>query len=101
MARSRDLAKFDRMIDFGRALPGLRRRLRHDLALSGLPREKVLAVIVTLLDITRVRIGNPEYARQNSFGLSTLRNRHVQFIRDGRALLRFRGKGGVRHECRG
>ena len=94
----RDLAKFDRMIDFGGALPKLRRRLRRDLALRGLPRDKVLAVIVSMLDSTRARIGNPEYARQNSFGLSTLRNRHVQFVRDGRALLRFRGKGGVRHD---
>jgi DNA topoisomerase I len=94
----RDLAKFDRMVEFGAALPKLRQRLRRDLALRGLPRRKVLAVIVSMLDTTRARIGNPEYARQNSFGLSTLRNRHVQFIRDGRALLRFRGKGGVRHE---
>ena len=94
----RDSAKFDRMIDFGSALPRLRQRLRRDLALRGLPREKVLAVIVSMLDSTRARIGNPEYARQNSFGLSTLRNRHVQFVRDGRALLRFRGKGGVPHE---
>jgi DNA topoisomerase-1 len=94
----RDLAKFDRMIDFGSALPKLRQRLRRDLARHGLPREKVLAVIVSMLDSTWARIGNPEYARQNSFGLSTLRNRHVQFIRDGRALLRFRGKGGVRHQ---
>jgi len=94
----RDRAKFDRMIDFAGALPKLRQRLRHDLARGGLPREKVLAVIVSMLDSTRARIGNPEYARQNSFGLSTLRNRHVQFIRDGRALLRFRGKGGVQHE---
>ena len=94
----RDLAKFDRMVDFGRALPKLRRRLRHDLGRSGLPREKVLAVIVSMLDSTRVRIGNAEYARNKSFGLSTLRNRHVEFIRDGRAVLRFRGKGGTRHE---
>ena len=94
----RDQAKFDRMIDFAGALPKLRQRLRRDLARRGLPREKVLAVIVSMLDSTRARIGNREYARQNSFGLSTLRNRHVQFIRDGRALLRFRGKGGVQHE---
>ena len=94
----RDLAKFDRMIDFGSALARLRQRLRRDLARRGLPREKVLAVIVSMLDSTRARIGNPEYARQNSFGLSTLRNRHVQFVRDGRALLKFRGKGGVQHE---
>ena len=96
--QQRDIAKFDRMIEFGGALPRLRRRLRSDLARRGLPREKVLAVIVSMLDTTRARIGNPEYARQNSFGLSTLRNRHVRFVRDGRALLRFRGKGGVQHE---
>jgi DNA topoisomerase IB len=94
----RDLAKFDRMPAFGGALPKLRRQLKRDLARSGLPREKVLAVIVSMLDSTRARIGNPEYARQNSFGLTTLRNRHVEFVRDGRALLRFRGKGGVPHE---
>ena len=94
----RDRAKFDRMVDFAGALSKLRRQLRRDLARGGLPREKVLAVIVSMLDSTRARIGNPEYARQNTFGISTLRNRHVQFIRDGRALLRFRGKGGVQHE---
>ena len=83
---------------FGEALPRLRRRLRRDLALPGLPREKVLAVIVSLLDATRVRIGNAEYARDNdSYGLTPLRNRHVQFVRDGRLLFRFRGKGGAEH----
>jgi DNA topoisomerase IB len=87
------------MTEFGAALPKLRRRLCRDLALPGLPREKVLAVVGSLLDSTRVRIGNSEYARDNnSFGLTTLRNRHVSFIRDGRALLRFRGKGGTEHE---
>jgi DNA topoisomerase IB len=97
----RDSAKFDRMIDFGRALPRLRKRLRRDLALRGLPREKVLAVVVSLLDTTRLRIGNPEYARDNkSFGLSTLRDRHVRFIRDGRAVFVFRGKGGAVQEAR-
>ena len=96
---TRDGNKFDRMADFGAALPKLRRRLRRDLALPGLPRDKVLAVVGSLLDTTRVRIGNPEYARDNnSFGLTTLRNRHVSFIRDHRALLRFRGKGGAEHE---
>jgi DNA topoisomerase IB len=95
----RDGAKFERMIEFGDALPRLRKRLRRDLALPGLPREKVLAVVVSLLDATRVRIGNAEYARDNnSYGLTTLRNRHVQFIRDGRLLFRFRGKGGADHE---
>jgi DNA topoisomerase IB len=95
----RDGAKFERMPAFGEALPKLRRRLKRDLALPGLPREKVLAVIVSLLDATRVRIGNAEYARENdSYGLTTLRNRHVQFVRDGRLLFRFRGKGGAEHE---
>lgn len=95
----RDDAKFERMIEFGEALPRLRLRLRRDLALPGLPREKVLAVIVSLLDATWVRIGNAEYARDNnSYGLTTLKNRHVQFIRDGRLLFLFRGKGGADHE---
>jgi DNA topoisomerase IB len=95
----RDGAKFERMIEFGEALPRLRLRLRRDLALPGLPREKVLAVIVSVLDATRLRIGNAEYARDNnSYGLTTLKNRHVQFIRDGRLLFRFRGKGGAEHE---
>jgi DNA topoisomerase IB len=95
----RDGAKFERMVEFGEALPRLRMRLRRDLALPGLPREKVLAVIVSLLDATWVRIGNAEYARDNnSYGLTTLKNRHVQFIRDGRLLFRFRGKGGADHE---
>jgi DNA topoisomerase I len=95
----RDSVKFERMIEFAQALPKLRRRLRSDLARPHVPREKVLALIVSLLDTTRVRIGNPEYARDNnSFGLSTLRNRHVSFSRDGRAVLSFRGKGGAPHE---
>jgi DNA topoisomerase IB len=95
----RDSAKFGRMVSFGERLPALRRKLTRDLALPGLPREKVLAVVVSLLDATRVRVGNSEYARDNkSFGLTTLRNRHVSFIRDGRAVLNFRGKGGVPHE---
>jgi DNA topoisomerase I len=95
----RDSAKFGRMVAFGEQLPKLRRKLQRDLSLAGLPREKVLAVVVSLLDATRVRVGNSEYARDNkSFGLTTLRNRHVSFIRDGRAVLNFRGKGGVQHE---
>jgi DNA topoisomerase I len=95
----RDSAKFDRMVAFGEALPKLRRKFRRDLGLPGLPREKVLAVVVSILDATRLRIGNTEYARDNkSFGLTTLRNRHVSFIRDGRAVLNFRGKGGIQHE---
>ncbi len=97
--QARDSAKFDRMVSFGEGLAKLRRKLKRDLALPGLPRNKVLAVVVSLLDATRVRIGNIEYARDNkSFGLTTLRDRHVTFIRDGRAVLNFRGKGGVQHE---
>src|SRR6202049_4206236 len=97
--RVRDSAKFDRMVAFGEALPKLRRKLRRDLGLPGLPREKVLAVGVTILDPPRVRIGHSEYARDNKrFGLTTLRNRHVSFIRDGRAVLNFRGKAGIQHE---
>jgi DNA topoisomerase IB len=95
----RDDAKFGRMVTFAESLPRLRRTLARDLARPGLPREKVLAVVVSILDATRVRVGNMEYARDNkSFGLTTLRNRHVSFIRDGRAILNFRGKGGVQHE---
>src|ERR1700733_10439487 len=95
----RDSAKFERMVSFGEKLSRLRRILKRDLAKPGLPREKVLAAVVTLLDATRIRVGNSEYARDNkSFGLTTLRNRHVKFIRDGRAVLNFRGKGGVQHE---
>ena len=96
---ARDGAKFERMVAFGEALPCLRRRLKVDLARPGLPREKVVAVVVSLLDATRIRIGNAQYARDNaSFGLTTLKNRHVQFVRDGRARFRFRGKGGAEHE---
>jgi DNA topoisomerase I len=95
----RDDEKFERMIAFGEALPRLRRRLQADLARDGLPRDKVLATVVRLLDTTRARVGNEEYARENrSYGLTTLRNRHVQFVRDGRMRLLFRGKGGVEHE---
>jgi DNA topoisomerase I len=96
---ARDDTKFGRMVAFGEALPRLRRQLGRDLALRGLPRDKVLAIIVSILDATRVRIGNAEYARSNSsYGLTTLRNRHVQFVRNGGMLLRFRGKGGAEHE---
>lgn len=95
----RDCAKFDRMAAFVAALPALRRRLKSALALAELPREKVLACVVTLLSTSAVRVGNAEYARTNgSFGITTLRNRHVSFARGGRAILNFAGKGGVRHE---
>lgn len=97
--RTRDNGKFSKMIEFGAQLPKLRRRLRQDLALPGLPKNKVLAVIVTLLDETMIRVGNEEYARTNqSYGLTTLRNKHVRFLRDGRASFNFRGKSGRQHE---
>jgi DNA topoisomerase IB len=96
---TRDDGKFSRMIEFGMRLPRLRRRLKRDLALTGLPKEKVLAVIVTLLDETLIRVGNKEYARTNrSYGLTTLRDDHVKFLRDGRASFAFRGKSGREHE---
>jgi len=95
----RDEGKFTRMVEFASHLPRLRRRLRRDRALPGLPKDKVLAVVVTLLDETLIRVGNEEYARTNhSYGLTTLRNRHVKFLRDGRATFVFRGKGGRVHE---
>lgn len=98
---TRDDGKFLRLVRFGERLPHLRRIVRRDLALRGLPEAKVLAVIVSLLAETGIRIGNEEYARQNgSYGLTTLRDRHVTFLRQGRAVLRFRGKSGQAHEAR-
>ena len=98
-ARVRGDGKFDRVIAFGLALPKLRRRLRRDLKLPGFPQDKVLAIVVALLAETLVRVGNPEYARDNrSYGLTTLRNRHLELVRGGRARMRFRGKSGQEHE---
>ena len=94
----RDQAKFDRMIAFARALPRIRRRVARDLRRPRLDREKVLAAVVRLLETTHVRIGNEEYAQQNrSFGLTTLRNRHVRIGR-GTIHFEFRGKSGKAHE---
>ncbi len=93
----RDEVKFERMLNFGKALPQIRRTVDAALSLPGLPREKVLATIVHLLEVTMMRIGNEEYARTNkSFGLTTLRSRHVTVA--GKAIeFRFRGKSGVFH----
>jgi DNA topoisomerase-1 len=90
--------KFDRMLAFAEALPRIRRRCDKDLARRGLPREKVIAGVVRLLETTLIRVGNDEYARLNrSFGLTTLRNRHVRI--EGYAIrFRFRGKSGQDHE---
>lgn len=94
----RDETKYGRMLAFARALPRIRRRVHQDLAAPGLPREKVLATVVRLLECTLIRVGNEEYARQNeSFGLTTLRERQVR-VRGGRLQFRFRGKSGVHHD---
>ncbi len=75
----RDEAKYGKMLIFGRVLPKIREQVKHDMALHGLPKRKVLAAIVALLEKTMMRIGNEEYAKQNkSFGLTTLRNRHAR-----------------------
>jgi len=93
----RDETKYGLLVAFGRALPAIRRRVRADLARTGLPREKVTAVVVHLLDLTMMRVGNEEYARTNgSFGLTTLRDRHVRFPA-GALEFRFRGKSGKEH----
>jgi DNA topoisomerase-1 len=94
----RDQDKYGRMIDFARALPGIRRKVAKDLKRHGLPREKVLAAVVKFMEMTLIRVGNDEYARNNqSFGLTTLRDRHAKFSR-GKVRLEFRGKSGVDHE---
>ncbi len=96
---TRDLGKFERVVAFGSALPALRRRLARDLKLRGYPRDKVLAIVVSTMADTLLRVGNDRYARENrSFGLTTLRNRHVAFLGGGRARLDFPGKSGKRQE---
>ncbi|HET9682228.1 MAG TPA: hypothetical protein VFP19_09335 [Candidatus Limnocylindrales bacterium] len=94
----RDADKYDRVRRFARALPRIREQVESDLAREGLPREKVLAATVRLLERTLIRIGNDDYARENrSFGLSTLRDRHATI--DGADIrFRFRGKAGRVHE---
>jgi DNA topoisomerase I len=94
----RDENKFERLADFAKALPTIRRRVAKDLKLPGLPREKVLATIVQLLERTFIRVGNEEYARENkSFGLTTIKNRHVK-VKGAQLRFRFRGKSGREHE---
>jgi DNA topoisomerase-1 len=90
----RDENKFQRLANFGKALPIIRRRVAHDLKSPGLPRQKVLATIVRLLERTFIRVGNEEYARENkSFGLTTLKDRHVT-VEGAQIRFRFRGKSG-------
>lgn len=94
----RDENKYGRMIDFGKALPKIRRRVAKDLKLPGLPRNKILATVVQLLERTFIRIGNEEYARENkSFGLTTMKDRHVE-VKGSKLRFRFRGKSGKDHE---
>lgn len=93
----RDANKFHRMIEFGHALPVIRRRTRLHLAQPGLSREKVLATLVQLLERTLIRVGNEEYARENgSYGLSTMKDRHVE-VKGSRISFEFRGKRGIYH----
>jgi DNA topoisomerase-1 len=95
---TRDATKYERMAEFGHALPKIRARVARDLKLPGMPCDKVVAAIVQLLDTTLIRIGSVEYARDNqSYGLTTLRKKHVR-IEAGQLRFRFRGKSGIEHD---
>ncbi|MCO8163636.1 DNA topoisomerase IB [Pseudomonas sp. 21LCFQ02] len=94
----RDQNKYARMIAFGSALPKVRKQLEAQMSQPGMGRDKVIATVVSLLDATLIRIGNSRYARDNrSFGLTTLRNKHVD-IKGSEILFQFRGKSGVEHQ---
>jgi len=94
----RDANKYEHMIAFANALPKIRRAVVRDLKQRGLPRTKVLAAIVQLLEKTLIRVGNEEYARNNkSFGLTTMRNRHAK-IKGATVHFDFKGKSGIHHE---
>jgi DNA topoisomerase-1 len=94
----RDEAKYDRLSDFAKALPKIRERIDADLARPGIPRERVLATAIRILEETFIRVGNVEYARANgSFGLTTLMSKHVD-VEGSRIVFRFRGKSGKDHE---
>jgi DNA topoisomerase I len=96
----RDAVKYDRMLAFAQALPEIRRRTDEHLELPGLVREKVLATVVRLLEETRIRVGNDEYRKENgSYGLTTLRNRHVDVI-GSEVRFTFRGKSGKHHRVK-
>ncbi len=96
----REETKYSRMIEFGRALPALRKRVEHDLSLPGLPRDKVVAIVIRLLDSSYIRVGNTEYARDNdSFGLTTMQQKHVE-VRGEVIRFEFTGKGGRKHEIK-
>ncbi|MGZ8475237.1 MAG: DNA topoisomerase IB [Candidatus Limnocylindria bacterium] len=94
----RDEVKYGRMVAFGAALPGIRERTEADLRRQGLPREKVLATVIRLLEKTMIRVGNDEYARENdSYGLTTMEDEHAQ-VSNRRVVFRYRGKSGKEHE---
>lgn len=94
----RDETKYERLVGFAQALPKIRQTAHRDTHRTGMPREKVLATVVHLLEKTLIRVGNDEYARQNrSFGLTTLRDGHVD-VRGGRVKFTFRGKSGIEHD---
>jgi DNA topoisomerase I len=96
--QTRDETKYNRMIEFARLLPKVRRRIEHDLKLAGLPREKVLAAVVKILETGLIRVGNDEYARSNkSFGLTTMQDRHVD-VNGPTMRFQFRGKSGKFHK---
>ena len=93
----RDETKFGRMIAFGESLPKIRERIEQDMGQRGLGREKVLATVVKLLETTLIRVGNKEYVKQNnSFGLTTLRDQHVD-VEGSKLRFEFRGKSGKEH----
>ena len=93
----RDETKYERMTIFGAALPAIRERVEYDLSLSGMPRPKILAAIVRLMEVTLIRVGNEEYARENqSYGLTTMRNKHVE-VEGSSVTFKFQGKSKVRH----
>jgi len=93
----RDENKYDRMMAFADALPKIRQRTTADLARQGLPREKVLATVVQLLEKSLIRVGNDEYAKNNkSYGLTTMRNKHVE-VKGSTVKFTFKGKSGVKH----
>ena len=93
----RDQTKFERIIAFGEAVPAIRKQVQHDLELPGMPKNKVLATVLKLLETTRIRVGNEEYARTNeSYGLTTMREDHVE-VSGYKLRFRFRGKSGLEH----
>jgi DNA topoisomerase I len=95
---TRDATKYERMLAFGAVLPKLRARVTRDLELEGMPRDKVLATVVRLLDTTLIRVGSEEYARENkSYGLTTLRKNHLS-VKSGTLRFQFRGKSGIEHD---